>query len=101
MWLNLNSSSKDELGNWCHERLMGPLGKYEAKQRGFHGDPVSMNKPYQRPPTSTVTLKELQWKYLPNIMSNFQQRWEGQGSKFAREATEKIHNDGKAKADGA
>ena len=53
-----------ELGNWCHERLMGSPRKYEAQQGGFHGDPMSENQLRQRPPTST--LMELQWKCLPN-----------------------------------
>ena len=43
-----------------------PRAKSEAQQGGFHGDPVSMNQRRQRPPTGTITLKELQWKYLPN-----------------------------------
>ena len=42
--------------------------KYEAQQGGFHGDPVSGDQPCLRPPTSTDTLKELQWKYLPNTV---------------------------------
>ena len=52
--------------------------------------------------TSAVTLKELQWKYLSNTVpvSDLQQGWEAQGSKFASEAMEKIHYDGKGKADG-
>ena len=27
----------DELGNWCHERLVGAQHKYEAQQGGSHG----------------------------------------------------------------
>ena len=38
--------------------------KYEARQGGFHGDPMSGNQPCWRPPTSTITLKGIQWKYL-------------------------------------
>ena len=30
----LNSSPVDELGNWCHPRLVGALGKYQAQQGG-------------------------------------------------------------------
>jgi len=54
---------------------MGALRKYGAQQGGFHGDPVSWKQPCQRPPTVTVILKELQWKYLPNtaLGSYFQQ----------------------------
>ena len=50
------------------ERLVRSLCKYEAQQGGFHGDPVSRNQSCQWPPTGTVTLKELQWKYLPNAV---------------------------------
>jgi len=70
----------------------GPC-KYEAQQGGFHGNPVSRNQPCLRPPTGTLTLKKLQWKYLPNISNiwtyiseaDFQQGREGQSGKFARE----------------
>ena len=31
---SLNSSSIDELGNWCHPRLVGALHKYQAQQGG-------------------------------------------------------------------
>ena len=30
LWF-LNSSPIDELGNWCHQRLMGALHKYQAR----------------------------------------------------------------------
>jgi len=40
----------DELGNWCQERLVRALCKYEAQQGGFHGDPVSGNQPKATPP---------------------------------------------------
>ena len=69
--LKSNSSPIDELGNWCQQRLVGAQCKYEAQQGGFHGDSVSGNQPCQRPPTSTVTLKELQWKYLPNTVLTY------------------------------
>lgn len=64
----LKSSPVDELENWCHEKLVGTPCKYEAQQGSFHGDPVNGNQPCQPPPTSTVTLKELQAKYLPNTL---------------------------------
>jgi len=94
----------DELGNWCLERLVGTLCKYEAQQGGFHGDPGRGNQPCQWLPSSTITLKEHQWKYLPNTQylpgSGFQPEWKGQGSKFASAAMEKICGDGKVKAGG-
>ena len=65
LYYSLNSSLTDELENWSDERLNGAPCKYEAQQGGLLGDPVSGNQPYQQPPTSTVTLKELQWKFLP------------------------------------
>ena len=30
----LNSAPIDELGNWCHPRLVGVLCKYQAQQGG-------------------------------------------------------------------
>ena len=50
IYSTLNSSPIDELGNWCQERLVGGLRKYEAQQGGFHGDPVSGNQRSLRPP---------------------------------------------------
>ena len=32
--LKLNSFPVDELGNWCHSRLVGGLHKYQAQQGG-------------------------------------------------------------------
>ena len=32
----------------------------------FHGNPLSGNQPCQRPPTSIVTLKTLEWRSLPD-----------------------------------
>ena len=62
------------------------------------------NQPCQWLPSSTITLKEHQWKYFPNTQylpgSGFQPEWKGQDSKFASEAMEKICCDGKVKADG-
>ena len=31
----LNSSSIDELGKWCYQRLVGAPRKYQAQQGGF------------------------------------------------------------------
>ena len=77
------------LGTGAKKGWWGVLRKYEAQQGGFHGDPVSGNQPCLRPPTGTVTLKKLQWKYLPNMglisETDFQQGREGQSGKFARE----------------
>ena len=35
----LNSSSIDELGNWCYQRLVGAPRKYQAQQGGFEATP--------------------------------------------------------------
>ena len=59
----LNSSSKDELGNWCHQRLV-EAGENKAQQEGFHGNPVSRIQPCNCPPTSTLTLNKLKWEIL-------------------------------------
>ena len=66
-FLQLNSPSMDELGNWCHQRLVGPPWKYKAQQGGSMATRMSRNQPCKGPPTSLVTLKELQWwNKLPN-----------------------------------
>ena len=74
----LNSSSIDDLGNWCHEKLVWALCKYEAQQGGCHGNPMSGNKPCKRPP--------IQWKYFSKAVLT--QAWLPRlvgrvGSKFA------------------
>jgi len=51
----LNSLPKNELGSWCHERLVGVPHKYKAQKEGFLADSVSEKQPCQWPPTSTVT----------------------------------------------
>ena len=54
------------LGTGAKKGWVGAPRKYETEKGGFHGDSVSRNQPCQRLPTSTFTLKELQWKYSPN-----------------------------------
>ena len=56
------------LGTGAKKGWSGTRCKYDAQQGGFHGDPVSGNQPCLQPPTGTVTLKQLQWKYLPNTV---------------------------------
>jgi len=48
--------SKNELGSWCHERLVGVPHKYKAQKEGFLADSVSEKLPSQWPPTSTVSV---------------------------------------------
>ena len=55
---------------------MGALHKYEAQQGGFHGDPVSGHQPL-----SHLRNFSGNTQYLPG--SDFQQGWQGQGSKCA------------------
>jgi len=62
--LLLNSSPKDELGNWCQERLVGTQHKYEVQQGGFLGDsvecepalPAATNQNYHTEGTSVEIL---------------------------------------------
>jgi len=42
-------------------KIAGTAGK-------FHGNPVQGNHPYKRLLTSTVTVKELQWRNLPDLI---------------------------------
>lgn len=62
----LNSSPIDERGDLCCERFVGALLKIRGTTRKFHGKPVNMNQRCKRRSTSTVTLKELWWRNLPN-----------------------------------
>jgi len=61
-----NAVSRDELGNWCQQMLMKALQKCKAQEGGFHGNPVCKNHPCKRPSASSVTLEELQQRYLPH-----------------------------------
>ena len=62
--LLLNSSPKDELGNWYPERLVGAQRKYEVQQGGFQGDsvecepalPAAANQNYHTEGTSVEIL---------------------------------------------
>ena len=55
------------LGTGTYKVDRGP-DAIETQQGGtcIHGNPASGNYPYKRPPTVTVTMKGIQWKYLPN-----------------------------------
>ena len=54
---------------WAWELVPSELGGGPAEipdtAGRFHGNPVSGNQPCKRPPISTVTLMELQWRNLP------------------------------------
>ena len=70
--LYLNSSSIDELGNWCLKGWMGAWAP-QALQGGIHGNPASRNHCCMQPPTGTVILKEFSGKYSPDpILTNTQ-----------------------------
>ena len=75
------------LGTITKKGWWGPMQVWGTAGR-FTWQPFEQDQQYQKPPTSTITWKELQLKYLPNTVpeSEFKQGWEGQGSKFASEA---------------
>ena len=54
----------------------GPV-KMQGTAGRFRGYPVSPDQPCKRPHTSTVTPKELQRRYLPNLISTVPQLYEG------------------------
>ena len=56
----LNSWQIDELGNWCHQSLVGAQQKYPAQQ----GTALWAGARCKWPPTSIVKLKELQRRDL-------------------------------------
>ena len=47
-------------------KVGGGPAQIPGKAARFYGHPVSVNQPCKRPPTGTVTLKELQWRNLPD-----------------------------------
>lgn len=54
--------------------------EFRKKMGDFHGNPMSGNKPCKRPPTTTVTLKELQCKYFSNnVLIQVQLEMSGKG----------------------
>ena len=70
---------------WAWELVPSRVGGGPAQIPGtagrFNGNPVSGNQPCKRPPTGTVTLKELQWRNLPDpipTMNHFLNR-DGKG----------------------
>jgi len=47
-------------------KVVGSPAQIPGTAARFYGNPVSVNQPCKRPPTGTVTLKELQWRNLPD-----------------------------------
>ena len=92
IYVYLHTLPTDELGDWCHQRLVGALCKYQAQRGG------SMATLWAG--TSIITLKQLQWRNLPDTiptMNHFlwgvgragcwigKQRWEKQWSTSSTE----------------
>ena len=71
--MTLNLLPIDELGNWCHQRLVGSQWKYKAQQGGSMGSlwvgtsPASGHNP-------APSLMELQWRFLPYLIASVTQR---------------------------
>ena len=57
---------------WAWELVPSKVGGGPVQIPGtagrFHVNPVSGNQPCKPPPTGTVTLKELQWRNLPDLI---------------------------------
>ena len=49
IYQGLNSSPIDELGNWCHQRLVGHQQIYKAQQGDFHGNPTGRKQTRKLP----------------------------------------------------
>ena len=62
----LNSSPIDELGNWCLKSQWGRARGNSGTAGRSPWQPGKREPPQQQPLTGTVTLKLVQWKYLPN-----------------------------------
>ena len=64
----LKSSSIDGCGNWSHQTLVGAIWKIQGTAGRFLGNLVSGNQTCKQPPTGTVALRELQWRYVLNTI---------------------------------
>ena len=62
--VHLNSSSIDELGNWCLLGWHWGPEHFRPGQGGTHGNPMSGNHPCRQLPTGTIRLKPDKWKIL-------------------------------------
>ena len=58
---------------WAWEPVPWKIGcspmKIPGITRRFHGNLMSRNQPFKQPLTSTITLKELQWRNFPDLRS--------------------------------
>ena len=45
---------------------VGGPAKFPGTAGLFHGNPMNGNQPFKWPPTSTIKLKQLQWRNLPD-----------------------------------
>ena len=69
---------------------MGPIQIWGTAGR-FHGNPVHRNQPCKWPPTSNITLKELQWRNLTimNYCTSYEV-WEELGAELAKWASKTV-----------
>ena len=78
-YLDIYFSCIKLIANWwawevVPSKVVGDLKQVWGTAGRFHGNPVSENQPCKLPPTSMVTLKELQGQTLPDLipaMKNF------------------------------
>ena len=70
VYVNLNLSPVDVLGNWCLKGWQRAW-YFRLMQGDNHGNPMSGNHPCRQLPTGTITLKPYQWKntYLTPILT--------------------------------
>ena len=70
---------------------MGPIQIWGTTGRFQIGNPVHRNQPCKWPPTSNITLKELQWRNLTimNYCTSYEV-WEGLGAELAKWASKTV-----------
>ena len=104
----MNYYYKPIANRWAKELMPSKVGGGPAKTLGtagrFYGNPVSRNQPCKWPTTSTVTLKELQWRHLQYLTQSLlwpdsYEGWEGVGAKLPKQVNIKavIHKDWQSK----
>ena len=63
------SDNNDERGNYVvPSKVGGGLAQISGAAGRFYGNPMSGNQTCKRPPISNFTLKELQWRNLPELI---------------------------------
>ena len=99
MILIITESKSLPINRWVWELIPSNIGGSHTKIQGtagrIPGNLVSGNQTCQQPPTGTVALRELQWRYVLNTIrsswdSNSYDGWEELGTKFTKSVNKVV-----------